>query len=96
MDEGISFFGVDAHSSYKHRYRHTDDSALRLSKQLSESIKESKIQNLQGYFAECNEPFNMNWQDAAYITLKEADWLDSSCLKAYNKQPEAVNFTRLG
>ena len=48
----------------------------------------------QGFSPEYEHPFSTNWQDAAYITLKEADWLVSSCLKAYNKQAEAVSWTR--
>lgn len=70
-----------------------------LSKQLSESIQHTPSplkKHFHGCLPEYEHPFSTNWQDAANITLKEVDWLVSSCLKAYNKQPEAVNWTRYG
>lgn len=41
-------------------------------------------------------PFHIHLQDAADITLLKADWLVSSCLKAYNEQPETLSCARHG
>lgn len=70
-----------------------------LSQQLSEPNQNPPLllkKTFQGCLPDYVNPFSTNWQDTAYITLKKGDWLVSSCLKAYNKQPEAVNWTRYG